>query len=58
MKEFLYEPEGILFSTSQNRECISSLAGLERAMIQGKILEGIALMCDSDMNLQDRKSVV
>ena len=51
MKEFLYEPEGILFSTSQNRECISSLAGLERAMIQGKILEGIALMCDSDMNL-------
>lgn len=46
-----YQPEGILYGTPQNREYISSLAGLERAMQQGKILEAPAVMCDSEMNL-------
>lgn len=46
-----YLPEGLLLATPQNREYTSSLAGLERAMQQGRILEAPAAMCDSDMNL-------
>lgn len=46
-----YMPEGMRMGTSENREYISSLAGLERAMSQGKILESTALVCDGDMNL-------
>lgn len=46
-----YRPEGMLIGTAQNREYISSIAGLERAMNQGKILEATALVCDSEMNL-------
>ncbi len=46
-----YLPEGLLFDTPQNREYIGSLAGLERAMREGKTLEAPAAMCDSDMNL-------
>lgn len=51
MAENQYLPEGMLLNTPENREYCYSLAGLERAMAQGKILEGIVLMCDSDMNL-------
>ncbi len=47
----LYKPEGILYHTEQNREYISSLQGLERAMLQGKILEAPAILCDGEMNL-------
>lgn len=46
-----YMPEGLLYDTPQNREYISSLPGLERAMREGKILEAPAAMCDSEMNL-------
>lgn len=46
-----YMPEGMRMGTSENREYISSLTGLERAMSQGKILESTALICDGDMNL-------
>ncbi len=46
-----YLPEGLLLATPQNREYTASLAGLERAMQQGKILEAPAVLCDSDMNL-------
>lgn len=51
MAENVYAPEGMLLNLPENREYISSLAGLERAMTEGKILEGIALVCDSDMDL-------
>ncbi len=44
-------PEGLLYGSAQNREYISSLQGLERAMREGKILEAPAAMCDSEMNL-------
>ncbi|NLK38888.1 MAG: S1 RNA-binding domain-containing protein [Clostridiales bacterium] len=47
----LYKPEGMLIQTPENREYISSLTGLERAMQQGKILESTALMCDEELNL-------
>jgi len=53
MAEKRYAPEGSLIGTLENTACVSSLHGLERAMAQGKILEGIALMCDCTvMSLQ------
>lgn len=47
----IYRPEGALISTFQNRDYISSLSGLERAMTEGKILESTVLFCDSAMRL-------
>ena len=47
----LYAPEGALIRQAENREYISSLHGLERAMNEGRILESTALLCDSDMCL-------
>lgn len=46
-----YMPEGTLIRQAENREYISSLQGLERAMNEGRILESTALLCDSDMCL-------
>ena len=46
-----YLPEGYRIGTAENREYISSLCGLERAMHEGKILESTALLCDSSMRL-------
>lgn len=51
MIERTYLPEGQLLTTPQNRECCASLPALERALAAGTILEGIALMCDSHMDL-------
>ena len=47
----VYLPEGLLLSTPQNREYISSLSGLERAMNEGKILEAAVLLCDNKLRL-------
>jgi small subunit ribosomal protein S1 len=46
-----YTSEGSLLGTKGNREYIGSKAGLFRAMCEGKILEGTALLCDSRMRL-------
>ena len=46
-----YGTEGSLLGTKENREYIGSRAGLCRAMCEGKILEGTALLCDSRMRL-------
>ena len=46
-----YKPEGSLIHTPENRNYTASLAGLERAMVNGTILEETALLCDSEMNL-------
>lgn len=46
-----YLPEGMNIGTAENKELVSSLSGLERAMAQGKILESVALVCDSELNL-------
>ena len=46
-----YLPEGMLIGTPENREYISSLSGLQRAMCEGKILESTVLLCDSSMRL-------
>ncbi|MBE6577667.1 MAG: S1 RNA-binding domain-containing protein [Ruminococcaceae bacterium] len=46
-----YRPEGYLFGTRENRDYISSKAGLERAMDEGRILEASVMLCDSRMRL-------
>ncbi len=46
-----YLPEGSLIATAENREYISSFSGLEKAMNSGKILEAMAVMCDSQLNI-------
>lgn len=48
MRSNKYLYEGKLVGTKENREYISSLAGLERARQEGKILEGVVKMCDSE----------
>ena len=45
-----YLPEGQLL-TSAARDACSSLPMLERAQASGAILEGTALLCDSELNL-------
>ena len=48
----LYKPEGMLISTSQNREFVAfGRMGLERAAERGAIVEATVLLCDSEMNL-------
>ncbi len=46
-----YRPEGMLLGTAENREYLSSLSGLERAMNEGRILESTVLLCDSALRL-------
>ncbi len=46
-----YQPEGSLIATPENQAYLATLAGLERAMHTGAILEGIATLCDSNMCL-------
>ncbi len=46
-----YMPEGILWNSAENKEYISSLKGLEKAMQGQKILEGIALSCNNKLDL-------
>lgn len=46
-----YMPEGNYIIQPENREYISSLGGLERASQQDRIVEGMAVMCDGNMDL-------
>lgn len=47
----IYGPEGTLIISERNYEYINSVAGLERAAERGVILEGVATLCDHDLNL-------
>lgn len=47
----VYFPEGMLLEQEENKEYLSSLSMLEKAMMQGKILESVALLCDASMHL-------
>ncbi len=47
----LYLTEGSYLLSDANRELISSLYGLERAMNEGIILESMAIKCDNDLRL-------
>ena len=46
-----YLPEGSRIGTLSNREATQSIAALERAMAEEKILEGVAMLCDHSLNL-------
>jgi len=46
-----YKPEGMLISSFENCELISSEKGLERALEKQTILESHATLCDQDFNL-------
>ncbi|MBQ9785338.1 MAG: 30S ribosomal protein S1 [Clostridia bacterium] len=50
MIEF-YRPEGGYIETAANREALASLSGLERAMQEGRVIEGRATLCDEHMRL-------
>ena len=47
----VYKPEGMLISTLENHEYISSRQGLERALERGAILEAPVILCDHSFNL-------
>lgn len=49
MNEFF--PEGSLYLTSENQKALSSLAGLEKAMAEGTLLEAKSTLCDKDLSL-------
>ena len=51
MTENSYLPEGMLMDKAENTEALSSLSSLEKAMVQGRILESTALMCNSALSL-------
>ncbi|MGN0675183.1 MAG: S1 RNA-binding domain-containing protein [Oscillospiraceae bacterium] len=46
-----YYPEGELFLSPDNQNCIKSIFTLQEAMLQRKILEARVLLCDNDHNL-------
>ena len=46
-----YLPEGSLLGTPENEEYISSISGLEKAFLEGKILESTVSFCDSAFRL-------
>ena len=46
-----YSPEGLLIDSRENAEYLSSLDSLERAMLEGRILESTVLLCDSSLTL-------
>ena len=46
-----YLPEGERIREADNREYLSSPAGLQRAMNEGKILESTVLLCDNALRL-------
>lgn len=51
MENYAYYPEGMVIDTKENREYTSDLAGLERARQEGRILEGMAVLCTGSMSL-------
>ena len=46
-----YVPEGTLINTAENLEALSSVNSLERAMLDGRILEGRVVLCTSENTL-------
>ena len=46
-----YTPEGGLIATAENREYTATRQGLERALVDGAILEGTVTLCDHNFNL-------
>ena len=46
-----FKPEGELYFSAENQNALASVAGLERAMQNGWVVEGIVTLCDSDLRL-------
>lgn len=46
-----YLPEGSLYNTEENLNCFKSEKDLYKATVDGKILEGRAVLCDKEHNL-------
>ncbi len=46
-----YFPEGWLSKTEENRRSLSSYSEIEKAFAEGRVLEAVAEMCDSEHNL-------
>ncbi|HAS78668.1 MAG TPA: RNA-binding protein [Ruminococcus sp.] len=46
-----FYPEGCLIHTADNRNSLKSVSALQDSMIQGKILEARAVICDNEHNL-------
>ncbi len=46
-----YLPEGSYMTRPENREMLSSLENLEKALDRGEILESVARLCDSELTL-------
>lgn len=46
-----YKPEGMLINTKENKDYMKDLASLEKAIHNNVILEGQAILCDTDHNL-------
>ncbi len=44
-------PEGILFEQAENRACLKSAGALSGCIASGRIVEGIAVCCDSEHDL-------
>ena len=49
-----YLPEGMLCALPENAEWLSSPAAMEKAMLQGRILEAPAILCDENLTLTVR----
>ncbi|MCL2068378.1 MAG: S1 RNA-binding domain-containing protein [Oscillospiraceae bacterium] len=47
----MYAPEGFLIDTPRNQAALKSISALQEAMVQGRILEARAVICDSEHNL-------
>lgn len=54
MKQNLYLPEGQLIYTAENKSATASPEALERAFVDGAILEGLCTLCDNNHNLHVR----
>ena len=46
-----FYPEGKLYSFSENKRCMSSLAALAEAQLKETVLEAPVIMCDTEHNL-------
>lgn len=49
MKKYL--PEGIIFESRQNKRCAESFSSLRDCLLEGRILEARAYLCDREHNL-------
>ncbi len=46
-----YSPEGALFQTPENQNCLRSIFAMQEAMLQNRTLEARVLICDNDHDL-------